>query len=97
MQLQRHERGIHAISAARHPYPRHVIDHSTAASRLSKAANLREYRDLDVVFVIRTSVPGCDLSALRKAAMNEAPQIPAGVDTSRPTPTRIYDYMLQGK
>ena len=28
--------------------------------------------------------------------MDEAPQIPAGVDTSRPTPVRIYDYMLQG-
>jgi hypothetical protein len=28
--------------------------------------------------------------------MNEAPQIPAGVDTGRPTPARIYDYMLQG-
>jgi S-adenosyl methyltransferase len=28
--------------------------------------------------------------------MNEASQIPAGVDTNRPTPARIYDYMLQG-
>lgn len=28
--------------------------------------------------------------------MSEAPQIPAGVDTGRPTPARIYDYMLQG-
>ncbi|HEY3648535.1 MAG TPA: SAM-dependent methyltransferase [Streptosporangiaceae bacterium] len=28
--------------------------------------------------------------------MNEAPQAPAGVDTGRPTPARIYDYMLQG-
>jgi O-methyltransferase involved in polyketide biosynthesis len=28
--------------------------------------------------------------------MNEAPQIPAGVDTGRPTPARIYDYKLQG-
>lgn len=28
--------------------------------------------------------------------MNEAPQIPAGVDTGRPTPARIYDFMLQG-
>src|SRR5215469_9146005 len=28
--------------------------------------------------------------------MNESPQIPPGVDTSRPTPARIYDYMLQG-
>ena len=28
--------------------------------------------------------------------MNEASQIPAGVDTGRPTPARIYDYMLQG-
>src|SRR5215469_9581525 len=28
--------------------------------------------------------------------MNESPQIPAGVDTGRPTPARIYDYMLQG-
>jgi S-adenosyl methyltransferase len=28
--------------------------------------------------------------------MNEAPQVPAGVDTGRPTPARIYDYMLQG-
>jgi len=28
--------------------------------------------------------------------MNEAPHIPAGVDTGRPTPARIYDYMLQG-
>src|SRR5690242_13997959 len=28
--------------------------------------------------------------------MNEDPRIPAGVDTSRPTPARIYDYMLQG-
>jgi hypothetical protein len=27
--------------------------------------------------------------------MNEAPQVPAGVDTGRPTPARIYDYMLQ--
>src|SRR6516165_7369340 len=28
--------------------------------------------------------------------MNEAPQVPDGVDTGRPTPARIYDYMLQG-
>src|SRR5438105_10679315 len=28
--------------------------------------------------------------------MNEAPQVPVGVDTGRPTPARIYDYMLQG-
>jgi len=28
--------------------------------------------------------------------MNEASGIPAGVDTSRPTPARIYDYMLHG-
>jgi hypothetical protein len=28
--------------------------------------------------------------------MNEAPRIPVGVDASRPTPARIYDYMLQG-
>jgi hypothetical protein len=28
--------------------------------------------------------------------MNQASQIPAGVDTGRPTPARIYDYMLQG-
>jgi hypothetical protein len=28
--------------------------------------------------------------------MNEATHIPAGVDTGRPTPARIYDYMLQG-
>jgi S-adenosyl methyltransferase len=28
--------------------------------------------------------------------MNEASHIPAGVDTGRPTPARIYDYMLQG-
>src|SRR6478672_9465987 len=28
--------------------------------------------------------------------MNEVPQVPAGVDTGRPTPARIYDYMLQG-
>ena len=28
--------------------------------------------------------------------MNEASDIPAGVDTGRPTPARIYDYMLQG-
>ncbi len=28
--------------------------------------------------------------------MNEAPHIPAGVDTGRPTPARIYEYMLQG-
>ncbi|MGD0240735.1 MAG: SAM-dependent methyltransferase [Streptosporangiaceae bacterium] len=28
--------------------------------------------------------------------MNEASRIPAGVDTGRPTPARIYDYMLQG-
>jgi hypothetical protein len=28
--------------------------------------------------------------------MNEAPHVPAGVDTGRPTPARIYDYMLQG-
>ena len=28
--------------------------------------------------------------------MSEAPQVPAGVDTGRPTPARIYDYMLQG-
>ena len=28
--------------------------------------------------------------------MNEAPDLPAGVDTARPTPARIYDYMLQG-
>src|SRR5581483_6184053 len=31
-----------------------------------------------------------------KAVMNEASDIPAGVDTGRPTPARIYDYMLQG-
>ena len=29
--------------------------------------------------------------------MNEAPHIPAGVDTGRPTPARIYDYMLKGQ
>lgn len=28
--------------------------------------------------------------------MNEAPQVPAGVGTGRPTPARIYDYMPQG-
>jgi hypothetical protein len=28
--------------------------------------------------------------------MNEGPRVPAGVDTGRPTPARIYDYMLQG-
>ncbi len=28
--------------------------------------------------------------------MSEASDIPAGVDTGRPTPARIYDYMLQG-
>jgi O-methyltransferase involved in polyketide biosynthesis len=28
--------------------------------------------------------------------MDEASSIPAGVDTGRPTPARIYDYMLQG-
>src|SRR5690349_21123218 len=28
--------------------------------------------------------------------MNEASHIPAGVDTGKPTPARIYDYMLQG-
>ena len=28
--------------------------------------------------------------------MNEAPHVPADVDTGRPTPARIYDYMLQG-
>lgn len=28
--------------------------------------------------------------------MSEASHIPAGVDTGRPTPARIYDYMLQG-
>ena len=28
--------------------------------------------------------------------MNEVSPIPAGVDTGRPTPARIYDYMLQG-
>jgi hypothetical protein len=28
--------------------------------------------------------------------MNQAPQIPDGVDTGRPTPARIYDYLLQG-
>jgi hypothetical protein len=28
--------------------------------------------------------------------MDQASQIPAGVDTGRPTPARIYDYMLQG-
>jgi len=28
--------------------------------------------------------------------MSEASHVPAGVDTSRPTPARIYDYMLQG-
>ena len=28
--------------------------------------------------------------------MNEATDIPPGVDTGRPTPARIYDYMLQG-
>ena len=28
--------------------------------------------------------------------MHEAPQVPAGVDTGRPTPARIYDYLLQG-
>src|ERR1700726_3407516 len=48
-------------------------------------------------FVIRTSRARLGNYLLtRKAAMNEAPQIPAGVDTGRPTPARIYDYMLQG-
>jgi O-methyltransferase involved in polyketide biosynthesis len=28
--------------------------------------------------------------------MSDASDIPAGVDTARPTPARIYDYMLQG-
>lgn len=28
--------------------------------------------------------------------MSEAPHFPAGVDTNRPTPARIYDYMLKG-
>jgi S-adenosyl methyltransferase len=28
--------------------------------------------------------------------MNEVPRVPAGVDTGRPAPARIYDYMLQG-
>ncbi len=28
--------------------------------------------------------------------MNGPPHIPAGVDTGRPTPARIYDYLLQG-
>ena len=28
--------------------------------------------------------------------MSEASHVPAGVDTGRPTPARIYDYMLQG-
>src|ERR1700704_3492428 len=28
--------------------------------------------------------------------MTEASRMPAGVDTGRPTPARIYDYMLQG-
>lgn len=29
--------------------------------------------------------------------MTEVPQVPAGVDTSVPTPARIYDYMLRGR
>jgi hypothetical protein len=29
--------------------------------------------------------------------MNDTPRVPAGVDTSTPTPARIYDYMLQGR
>ena len=29
--------------------------------------------------------------------MSDAPQAPQGVDDSRPTPARIYDYMLRGK
>jgi O-methyltransferase involved in polyketide biosynthesis len=28
--------------------------------------------------------------------MSDAPQVPPGMDTSRPTPARIYDYMLRG-
>ena len=28
--------------------------------------------------------------------MNEVPEVPAGVDPGRPTPARIYDYMLHG-
>ena len=28
--------------------------------------------------------------------MSEAPHFPVGVDTNRPTPARIYDYMLKG-
>jgi hypothetical protein len=31
-----------------------------------------------------------------EAAMTEVPQAPAGVDTTVPTPARIYDYMLRG-
>ena len=29
--------------------------------------------------------------------MTEAPHVPPGVDTSIPTPARIYDYMLRGR
>jgi hypothetical protein len=32
-----------------------------------------------------------------EAAMTEGPEVPDGVDTSVPTPARIYDYMLQGR
>ena len=28
--------------------------------------------------------------------MNQAPEVPPGVDTSVPTAARIYDYMLRG-
>jgi hypothetical protein len=31
-----------------------------------------------------------------EATMTEVPDVPAGVDTSVPTPARIYDYMLRG-
>jgi hypothetical protein len=54
-----------------------------------------EYRML--MFVIRTSRARLWTKQVSEGRlMDQAPQIPAGVDTNRPTPARIYDYMLQG-
>ena len=50
-----------------------------------------------LMFVIRTSRARLWTKQVSEGRrMDQAPQIPAGVDTNRPTPARIYDYMLQG-
>ena len=49
-----------------------------------KRANLREYRNLDVVVVIRTSVPDRDLTARGRLLWDEVPQASRGfMNTAR--------------